>query len=280
MNIRDTPVAEMVGTRVGMLTINSVIKIDRHYRKTLLVRCDCGTEKEVLANSIRSGATVSCGCVRKEKSLSNLSASRSRRQPDLTGRRFHRLVVVGMHERTKTGTLWRCLCDCGNTRLVRTSKLQNGEHKSCGCYRAELMAEHLRTRLVRVVNGQKKCHKCHRILPTAMFSTCKRTHSGLAGRCRDCASVYEAKSRFGVSTEEAAMLVQLRGAAICEACNGNKKVQIDHCHADGKVRGFLCGPCNRALGLLKDDHGRLRGLIKYLEKYNKTRPFRHGGKKA
>lgn len=41
---------------------------------------------------------------------------------------------------------------------------------------------------------------------------------------------------------------------------------VDHCHTSGLVRGLLCGNCNKALGLLKDDPTRLERSIEYLTK--------------
>lgn len=54
---------------------------------------------------------------------------------------------------------------------------------------------------------------------------------------------------------------------VCEVCgkdNGKRAICIDHDHETGKVRGFLCGNCNRALGLLKDDPALLEKLALYL----------------
>jgi hypothetical protein len=42
-------------------------------------------------------------------------------------------------------------------------------------------------------------------------------------------------------------------------------LNVDHDHETGKIRGLLCGSCNRALGHAKDDLSRLRGLIEYLQ---------------
>lgn len=58
---------------------------------------------------------------------------------DLTGQRFGRLVVV---ERVGSSlsreATWRCLCDCGNERIICGSSLRRGGSKSCGCLRDEI----------------------------------------------------------------------------------------------------------------------------------------------
>ena len=49
-----------------------------------------------------------------------------------------------------------------------------------------------------------------------------------------------------------------------------KKLNVDHDHATGKIRGLLCGNCNRALGLVKDNIETLVKLQQYLRKSNAT----------
>ena len=43
---------------------------------------------------------------------------------------------------------------------------------------------------------------------------------------------------------------------------------LDHNHVTGKLREFLCNPCNRGLGYLQDDPMILMKAIEYLDKHN------------
>lgn len=55
---------------------------------------------------------------------------------DLSGMKFGSLSV-----KDRAGfdgkTLWRCICDCGEERIVRGTHLRSGKQISCGCHRAE-----------------------------------------------------------------------------------------------------------------------------------------------
>jgi hypothetical protein len=65
----------------------------------------------------------------------------SPRLVDLTGQRFGRWRVLGLHpERVRYGkdkhavaALWHCVCVCGEERLVFGSNLRQGFSRSCGC---------------------------------------------------------------------------------------------------------------------------------------------------
>ena len=59
----------------------------------------------------------------------------------MVGKQFNRLRVVRLSERTKSGIYWECLCSCGNTTFVATSKLTSGKTKSCGCLASEILAK-------------------------------------------------------------------------------------------------------------------------------------------
>lgn len=53
---------------------------------------------------------------------------------NMTGERFGRLTVLSFdHVSSHRERYWKCLCDCGNEVVVRTSHLINGHSTSCGC---------------------------------------------------------------------------------------------------------------------------------------------------
>lgn len=57
---------------------------------------------------------------------------------DWTDQRFGRLTVLKKDESNKELAIkWVCLCDCGNTTIVRRGDLTSGKTLSCGCIRKE-----------------------------------------------------------------------------------------------------------------------------------------------
>ena len=57
---------DLTGQRFGRLTVVSLSKKRLNDRVTWHCICDCGNEKDVIAKSLKSEATKSCGCYRKE----------------------------------------------------------------------------------------------------------------------------------------------------------------------------------------------------------------------
>jgi hypothetical protein len=78
---------------------------------------------------------------------------------------------------------------------------------------------------------------------------------------------YRIKKEYGLTMEQVDRIRQIQDnkCAICTTEFPDKyKVQIDHCHTTGKVRGLLCIECNWMLGKAKDDPVILTNAIEYL----------------
>ena len=70
----------------------------------------------------------------------------ARQIDDLTNRRFGRLTVIQYVGKDSNGhSLWKCVCACGDSVIVRGCSLKSGATKSCGCLRKESTAERAST---------------------------------------------------------------------------------------------------------------------------------------
>lgn len=57
---------------------------------------------------------------------------------NLIGKRFNRLVVIGLSEKTnRHQRYWKCICDCGNIVHTTSTKMKSGHTKSCGCWKID-----------------------------------------------------------------------------------------------------------------------------------------------
>ncbi len=138
-----------------------------------------------------------------------------------------------------------------------------------------------------------RCTLCGLVQPPEAFALAKGTRSGRRYQCRTCQRAAEKardKSHRPTVKPEYRRAVQLRlkykitladyeamlaaQGGVCAICGnapdwnrpGHVPLVVDHCHTVGRVRGLLCHGCNQALGLMRDDPGRLRKAANYVER--------------
>ena len=108
---------------------------------------------------------------------------------DLTGMRFGRLFVVGraddiVSESGYKTLAWNCVCDCGNSTVVRGKSLTGGVTQSCGCFAREQMSKRVSrhhgygTRLYAIWNSMRqRCnnpnHKAYKNYGGRGITICK-----------------------------------------------------------------------------------------------------------
>lgn len=142
--------------------------------------------------------------------------------------------------------------------------------------------------------NSKECTKCKEFKPLGEFYKEKRTKSGLAYECKECSkkrmrllyekypemrrrnsTKYKLKTYYGLTPEDRIRMLEECGYK-CEICSREvvlpkpgchaSSANIDHCHTSGKVRGILCGHCNKGLGHFSDSMETMKKAITYLEK--------------
>ena len=67
------------------------------------------------------------------------------------------------------------------------------------------------------------------------------------------------------------LIEQNHKCKICEIDElnaGKKGLSVDHNHENLQIRGLLCGSCNRAIGLFKENINTLEKAIEYLKDSN------------
>ncbi len=82
---------------------------------------------------------------------------------DLSGKKIGMLLVVAPSGKGATGTVWKCLCDCGKIVERTSSNLLNVENKypkNCGCLIEQSKTHEKKTRLHSIWSGMKD--RCYR----------------------------------------------------------------------------------------------------------------------
>jgi hypothetical protein len=94
------------------------------------------------------------------------------------------------------------------------------------------------------------------------------------GRPRDpeLARARRLMREYGLTTEAYNELLasQSGGCAVCGRTDSGTSqgahLRVDHCHETGQVRGLLCDPCNRNIGLIGDTVEAFERVLAYLRK--------------
>lgn len=120
--------SNLTGVRFGRWTV--VRRVAGYKRMRWLCRCDCGTERDVMTNTLTSGDSQSCGCLHAEVVATP--------KIEVVGDRYGRLTVLEEVVRTNVKhRRFKVRCDCGTVKEVEFSSLRSGGAVSCGCYNRE-----------------------------------------------------------------------------------------------------------------------------------------------
>jgi len=165
---------------------------------------------------------------------------------DLTNRKIGRLTIKRYFIKKKnklTYTVWLCKCDCGKWVKIRANNILRGTSKSCGCLSKEIARKMLLGK-----KGKKARNYKHGRTGTKTFNF-----------------ELQIKHQYKLSIKEYYRMLKKQNNR-CAICKEKHKLNIDHNHETGKVRGLLCHNCNQGIGCFKDNKNLLTEAIKYIRR--------------
>lgn len=77
------------------------------------------------------------------------------------GMKFGLLTIISFSHKNSEHKYWNCICDCGNTKIVKQKFLVSGTTKSCGCLANSNGKKHgmYGSRIYRIYRGMwSRCH--------------------------------------------------------------------------------------------------------------------------
>ena len=117
--------------------------------------CDKCTKKYTITKSVlliqkHQGLCKSCSSQQSE--YFNIT--------NLTGQKFGKLLVIELHNNIPgKEKYWKCLCDCGNEKIISSRSIKTGKTTSCGCYYKEVMQNIIIPKLIK--NNKKRTGENH-----------------------------------------------------------------------------------------------------------------------
>ena len=127
------------------------------------------------------------------------------------------------------------------------------------------------------------CRKCNKDKPLSSFNACAvewetqkrekgvRGVTGTARYCRECREDYARST--AIARKQAPPRPE--GLTECSCCKNileGSLTQLDHDHATGQFRGWLCRACNTGMGALGDTIEGLEKALAYLKRHSDERP--------
>lgn len=181
-------IKDITGQRFGKLMVTRIT--DKRYNRQIVWECicDCGNICEIPGGSLRSGHTQSCGCTigGEKNGISEI------------GKRYGSLIVL---ERAKNhganrGIVWKCQCDCGNTREVLGTYLRGGKITGCQeCMNKARLQENKTLGPMHNLTGQRFGKL------VAIESTTERVNGKIVWKCQcDCGNICFVNSNSLISS--------------------------------------------------------------------------------
>jgi len=129
---------DLIGKRFGKLVVLSKGSLNQNRSVLYRCLCDCGNYFDTVGSLVFNGITKSCGCGNQAAATLANQKKMAEKRGEMVGRKFGRLVVLGLSEIKNLKAYYYCTCDCGEIVEVNGTFLTSGSSQSCGCYGKEI----------------------------------------------------------------------------------------------------------------------------------------------
>lgn len=124
---------------------------------------------------------------------------------------------------------------------------------------------------------EKQCSKCKEKLPVSCFNGNTSgadpfDKNGYRLRRPECRSCSQKTAKGKAAARRKANTQKPPPGTTCEICMSDQNIVFDHDHVTNTFRGWLCNPCNRAMGVFMDSEEGLQRAINYLQKPRPAHP--------
>lgn len=138
------------------------------------------------------------------------------------------------------------------------------------CNSREQMRRWRRKRPATYLAKKRRWHQKNKVRINEKRKLRYRTDAEFRAQCAAIRKKSFLKTLYGLTYEKKTSILDSQDNRCAnKGCRttdpGKRGWHSDHDHKTDRLRGFLCRPCNLALGLMKDDPAKLHGLAKYLE---------------
>lgn len=122
----------------------------------------------------------------------------------------------------------------------------------------------------------KNCTKCKKPKYLSQFSDSLKTQDGKRPQCKLCERNTKLVRKYGITVEQFDEMLREQNYR-CACCDtiwpGGKynRMNVDHDHITGRIRGLTCHACNTAIGGLSDDVPGLIRAVNYLKRHYEQR---------
>ncbi len=216
---------DLTGKIFGKLRVINFHSMDERGGSNWNCECSCGNSTVAYGPQLNFGLINSCGCLSKEHAKKIGHANKK----DLTNKRFGRLLVLeATAEKGKNSRniMWKCICDCGNIRVVNSTSLLTGKTHSCGCLAREIQRARALTLVGEKSLGWKGGISFEPYCPKFNDDLKKRVRSYFENRCTLC-GIHE----HNLKTKLCVHHVEYNKQACCDGLPVHFAALCRSCHA-------------------------------------------------